>query len=310
MDNAAQVSLLTWAELPRIGDRSLHRVQAHARSRQLSLAALAMLPVARLAQELRLPAAAIRRLGEERAWHHRRCVALAARLTAAGAELCQPGDALYPTGWQRHAEPPPAVATLYGNVALAAQPNVALLHSRLVSEASVAATLRVVSAICADGLAVAVGGMKTPHRIAAATARALGAARLVVLDRGLFAAFGDDVGRDPFGLGPGRGQFNLERSLVVSAFRPDDHAVARSGRRRDALLTALADIVVAVSARPGGEIERCCRACLRRGQCVLVWEGGNLALLGDGAIPIAAADLGAGFRRFLPIHRRTAARSA
>jgi hypothetical protein len=177
------------------------------------------------------------------------------------------------------------------------------MHSRLVSEGSVAATLRIVRAAAADGLAVAVGGMKTPHRIAAATSRTLGAARLVVLDRGLLAAFGGDLERDPFGLGPGRGRFDSQRTLVLSPFRPDDHAVPRSGRRRDALLTALADIVVAVSARPGGEVERCCLAALDRGQCVLVWQGGNSALVAAGALPLDPADLGIGLRRWLPTHR-------
>ncbi|MEO8601051.1 MAG: hypothetical protein ABI629_00595 [bacterium] len=300
MDDQSRLALLIFAELPLVGERRLQRLQAHAQSQRMSLAALAGLAPARLARELRLPAAAIRRLCDAGTWHTSRCAALAHRLLAAGAELCQPGDAAYPPGWLRHGEPPPPLATLYGNVALTRRPVVALLHSRLVSEASVATTLRIVQAIAAEGLALAVGGMKTPHRIAAATARTLAAARLVVLDRGLLTAFGDDLDREPFGLGPGRGTFDPQRTLVLSPFRPDDHAVPRSGRRRDALLSALADIVVAVTARPGGEIERCGLAALRRGQRVLIWESSNAALLAAGALPLEFADLARGFRRWLP----------
>jgi len=303
MDDESRFALLTLAELPRVGERRLMRLQAHARASQMPLASLTALPPARLADDLRLPAAAIRRLCDERAWHLARCTVLAQRLAAAGAELCQPGDAVYPPGWARYGEPPPPLATSYGNTALARRPIVALLHSRLVSEGSVAATLHIVRAAADDGLAIAVGGMKTPHRIAAATARTLGAARLVVLDRGLLAAFCGDLERDPFGLGPGRGRFDAQRTLVLSPFRPDDHALPRSGRRRDALLTALADVIVAVSARPGGEVERCCLAALDRGQSVLVWQGGNTALLAAAALPLESADLGAGLRRWLPSRR-------
>jgi predicted Rossmann fold nucleotide-binding protein DprA/Smf involved in DNA uptake len=300
MDDATRVALLTWSELPHVGERRLLRIQAHARAARVSLGALAALPAARLAAELRLPSRAIRRLREDALWHRLRCTWLAERLAAAGVELCQPGDEQYPPGWAARADPPPALATLYGNAALATRPVVGLLHSRLVTEASVAATLQIVRAICADHLAIAVGGMKTPHRIAAATARALGTPRLVVLDRGLFAAFGDDVGREPFGLGPGRGSFDPEQTLVLSPFRPDDHAVARSGRRRDALLAALATLVIAVTVRPGGEIERCCQAALRRGQRVLLWGHPNPALMAGGAVPIDASDLAGGLRRWLP----------
>jgi hypothetical protein len=247
-----------------------------------------------------LPRAAVRRLCTERSWHLSRCAALADRLDAAGATLCQPGDAAYPPGWAQRVDPPPPLATLYGDPRLAHRPSVALLHSRLVSDESVAATLRVARSAAAEQLAMVVGGMKTPHRIAATTARALDAARLIVLDRGLLAAFGGDLSRDPFGLGPRRGSFDPRRTLVLSPFRPDDHAVPRSGRRRDALLAALGDLVVVISARPGGEVERCALAALRSGQRVLVWRGGTPALRAAGAIGLDADGLDAGLGRWIP----------
>ncbi len=300
MDDASTLALLTLTELPGIGERRLGQLQQYAQLTNTPLSRIsAELPGAPLATQLRLPAAARRRLQEDGARHRRRCVALADRLAAAGATICQPDDPDYPAGWRRCTAVPP-VATLYGDAALARRPTVALLHSRLVSDSSVSATLRIVGVAAAEGLTLAVGGMKTPHRIAAATARAAGAARLVVLDRGLLAAFGADLEREPFGLGPQRVRFDPRRTLVLSPFRPDDHAVPRSGRRRDALLAALGDAVVVVSARPGGEVESCAREAMQRGQRVLVWEDGSAALCAAGAPRLDAAALAAGLRRWLP----------
>ena len=77
----------------------------------------------------------------------------------------------------------------------------------------------------------------------------------------------------------------------VSPFRLMDHAVPRNGRRRDELIGALADVVVAVHARAGGEIERVCFEALDRGQCVLSWYGENAGLVAAGATVIEAKDL-------------------
>lgn len=97
--------------------------------------------------------------------------------------------------------------------------------------------------------------------------------------------------RDPFGFGPGRSPLDAERTLVLSPFRLMDHAVARNGRRRDELVAALADVIVAVHARAGGVIERVCLAALDRGQCVLSWYGENAGLVAAGATAIEEGNL-------------------
>jgi hypothetical protein len=96
---------------------------------------------------------------------------------------------------------------------------------------------------------------------------------------------------DPFGFGPGRMALDVEHTLVLSPFRLLDHAVARNGRRRDEIIGALADVIVAVHARPGGEIERVCLQALDRGQSVLSWYGENAGLVAAGATAVEEADL-------------------
>ena len=288
------LALLTVAELPRVGERRLQRLQERARRRHLPLARLADLPAVALREEFDLPAVAVRRLCDERALHGARCAALAAVLFECGACICPLGDPHYPGGWARHGDPPPPLAYLHGEPLLLRRPIVALLHSRLVDEATVTATLRIARAVAAAGYCLAVGGMKTTYRVAAATARGLGTARIIVLDRGLLAAFGGHLDRDPFGLGPRRAPFDPTRTLVLTPFRPDDHAVPRSGRRRDGLIAALADLVLAVHARPGGEIEQVCLRALARGQRVAVWRGHNPRLIAAGGRPLREADLETG----------------
>src|SRR5215470_15906367 len=300
MDYETALALITLAELPRVGERRLLRVQARARHGGVSLTRVVRLPPDALARDYGLPAPALARLERDRFWHVAHCRALVANLAACGAHPCQPGDAHYPRRWSERAEPAPPLAYAHGSAELLERPAAALLASRGLSEQTVTAAARVAQRAALEGFALAVGGMKATHRIAAATARAAGAPRLVVLDRGLFAAFGGPPEFDPFGFGPGRTRFDPRTTLALSVFRPHDHATPRNGRRRDQLIAALGDIVVALSARPGGEVERICLRALDRGQCVLNWQGDNPALLAAGAVAIDEETLQGGLRRFLP----------
>jgi predicted Rossmann fold nucleotide-binding protein DprA/Smf involved in DNA uptake len=299
MDYDGALALVMLAELPRVGERRLLRVQAEARARGLPLSRVVDLSPPALAIDYGLPAAALARLQQRRLWHAAHCRALLAHLAACGARVTQPGDRQYPRRWLELAEPVPPFAYSYGGAELLARPTVAVLASRTISELTVTATVQIAQRAGLDGLALVVGGMKSTHRIAAATARAAGAARLVVLDRGLFAAFGGPLELDPFGFGPGRVRFDPSMTLALSVFRPHDHATPRSGRRRDELIAALGDVVVAVSARPGGEVERICLRALDRGQCVLSWQANNTSLVAAGAVPIDEPALRGGLSQFL-----------
>ena len=68
-----------------------------------------------------------------------------------------------------------------------------------------------------------------------------------------------------------------------------DHAAAHNGKRRDELIAALADVIIAVHARPGGVIEHVCLQALDRGQVVLSWYGENAGLIAAGAYLLSGA---------------------
>ena len=177
MDRETALALLTLAELPRVGERRVARVCERARGG------------ADIAAEV-LDAAA-RRAGARlsvcrpRPWPGWRGRSCGTRRTAArcwrGWRRAARGSAsagrapTIPAAWLSAAIQPPPLAYRYGAAQLLAAPRVALLRSRGLTEQVVTATVHVVRRAAADGCALAVGGMKSTHRIAAVGARAAGA---------------------------------------------------------------------------------------------------------------------------------------
>ena len=218
------MALVALAHLPRVGECTLIRVQQLARWQGLPLPAVLTLPPALLLNEYRLSAVAVTRLTTDSRRHMADCQQILARLRAVHGRVSHPSDSAYPWRWRERVVRPPPVAYFYGSQRALRSPTLAILHSRDVREDTVTAIAQVSCCAADDGFALVAGGMKIPHRIAAVTIRATGAPRTIVLDRGLFAAFGTHFDRDPFGFGPGRAHFDPEISLVASPFRPDDHA--------------------------------------------------------------------------------------
>ena len=213
--------------------------------------------------------------------------------------MSQVGAAGYPFRWQSRSEHPPPIVYAYGDGNILQGTTLAVLNSRSVTERSVTATVQIVRQAASEAFTMICGGMKSTYRITATTARATGAKRAIVLDRGLFAAFGKRMQHDPSGFGPDRSFLDGTNTLVLSPFRPHDFASPGNGKERDRLIADLADVVVAATARAGGEIERICLRLLDRGRCVLSWQAENGGLVSAGAIPLDEGDLQLGLKRFL-----------
>jgi predicted Rossmann fold nucleotide-binding protein DprA/Smf involved in DNA uptake len=299
MDKESALHAIMLSELPRVGDRAAERIVALNHHRGHGLGTFFRLPDAVLRDDYKLHAQTIARVCGEGAAHERRCQWLVDQIAGAGGLVLSLEDADYPERLRRRLQPPATVLFGFGNPALLGQPTLAVLNSRTLSEHAVTASLLTVQAAAAQGYTLVGGGMKATYRITAVAGRAAAAPRIIVLDRGIFAAFGACLDRDPFGFGPGRGPLDVERNLVLSPFRLMDHAAAHNGKRRDATVASLADVIVAAHARPGGEIEHVCLGALDRGQAVLSWYGENAGLVAAGATPIQEGDL-ANLRRFAP----------
>jgi predicted Rossmann fold nucleotide-binding protein DprA/Smf involved in DNA uptake len=111
-----------------------------------------------------------------------------------------------------------------------------------------------------------------------------------VLDRGLREALGPDFDRPPFAAARIRDAvFETERDLALSPFRLDDHGLGANNRRRDRLIFALSDVILAVSVRPGGNMAKECLRAHAQGKIVYTIPGaGHEALLSAGcpALPV------------------------
>ena len=292
MDTEADTfALLVLSELPGVGERTLAHVHEVAQQQHLPLRETLSLSTIILKEEFGLPRAAIVRLTDRYHEHEAHCRSTLRRLEQADVALYRPGDTMFPKRWTGRPALCPPIVYQHGNPAVLGAPTLAVLSSRDVTERSVLATVQIMQAAARDGFTLVTGGMKTTHRIAAVSGRATGAKRAIILDRGILAAFGKHLGRDPFGFSPGRARFDAAGCLVLSPFRPDDHASPRNGRRRDELIAGLADLIVAAHARAGGEIERICLLALDRGQPVFSWQAENASLIAAGAAAIDESDL-------------------
>lgn len=291
MDRQAAQHAVQLSELPHLGPKAQARVLDVNRALGRSLERFFHLPAAAYVDDYRLPPQAVACLTEHRGAYAEHCTALVERLAGHGGRALLRGEDDYPRAWVQYLALPPPVVFALGDTALLQQPTAAVLNSRSPSAQAIWATRLVVERASRDGFCVASGAMKLGHRIAAASARAARAARIIVLDRGLFAAIGDEGERDIFGLASGRLRLDRTRTLVLSPFRLCNHAAPMNGARRDSLIAALADAVILVEARPGGHMEHLGLDMLARGKPVACWHAGNPRLVAAGARPLEERDL-------------------
>ena len=113
------------------------------------------------------------------------------------------------------------------------------------------------------------------------------------MDRGLREALGPDLDRPPFtaARNPRDTVFAADRDLALSPFRLDDHALGANNRRRDRVIYALADLIIALDTRAGGGMVAECLRAHRQGRMVWVADGGrdgNDELRRAGCPPIPA----------------------
>jgi len=128
------------------------------------------------------------------------CDMLAERLTGHGGLALIFGGPGYPRAWEQlPGAPPPVVFVLAIRICWSYRRRGAeLAQPRRATPSSPRGRLSRLRR--GTGSPWSAAPMKLGHRIAAASARAAQAPRVIVLDRGLFAALGDETERDIFGL--------------------------------------------------------------------------------------------------------------
>lgn len=203
-------------------------------------------------------------------------------------------DAAYPRALVERLEDPPAALYLYGAPGLLSRPLFAVANSNRAPEQALAAADSLARAAVRQGMAPVTGTNRPAYQRPALVARRAAAPVCYVLDRGVLEEFASGIGVEPVRAARvWQPTYDTSRDLTLSCFAPSHHALAAYHRRRDEIVFSLASCVIAGHVRPGGEMERQCRAVLQSGRPVLLAtkDGpSHAALLKAGATEIDPQD--------------------
>jgi hypothetical protein len=218
-------------------------------------------------------------------------------------QLVSVSDATYPTRLEQNLESPPPLLYTLGNLKLLepysnCKPTTHFTFTIAVSRSANGDIMTRLDEI-ATQLAVLGGTPVTGHDRPEYQRLALAAQRrnlptIYAFDRGLREALGPNFDRPPFAAARIRDAvFEFDRDLAVAPFRLDDHCIGGNNRRRDGLIFALSDVVIALDIGASGAMyAECCMANeLRR--AVFVCDGGrdgNEALRLAGVQPLPEPD--------------------
>jgi hypothetical protein len=147
----------------------------------------------------------------------------------------------------------PPVLFTRGNQDLLWEAGVAIPHSRGAPEEALGWAADLASALAEAGVGLVSGHNRDGYRRAAAAAKRAGAPLVIVLDRPLHGEPATGPRAEPVVTARlWDSQFRPERELVLSSIGPREAWMPTHARRRDELVTGLADVVVAGAVRPGG----------------------------------------------------------
>lgn len=189
----------------------------------------------------------------------------------------------YPKRLQKNAELPPPILYCAGRVSLLSETipedgsfTFTIAVSNGAEQNRLADQDMIAESLILQGGVVVTGHDRLPYQRLALSAQRLNRPAVYVLDRGLREALGTSFDRVPFAAARIReSKLNTERDAVVSSFRLDDHGLGTNNRRRDSLIFALSDLIVALDIRAGGGMAaECLRSHKQRGS-VQVCEGGR-----------------------------------
>jgi len=194
-------------------------------------------------------------------------------LAAKWATLVTAADAGYPSALEAIDPDPPGVLYLYGNRRLLEAPTFAVLASRDAPPAALEAAERWAEAGVLAG-EVLVGGHDTEaYQRAAVVPLRLGAPRILCLDRGFYAALGEDLRQEPFRTARlWRYQFDPSTDLVVSAVPPRAPFHRNANRLRDRLVGGFARRLDVVWPSEGGNVAALARRSIAAGRRVRVLD--------------------------------------
>ncbi len=288
MDAGEQTVLnLMLLETPGIGAKTLAAVlRRNAVARRTPDQFLGLSPES-LAEEYGIRRASAARLAIEIRRRREESELQARWLARNGISLVTLLDATYPVRLSERLDELPPALFLYGKVELLGGKLFSIANSNGAPEEALAAADSATEYAVESGWTLVTGHNRPAYQRPALAVRRNGGPVIYVLDRGLLHGFGGDLTRALFPAariwGP---SFDPQCDLAISPFPLRAQGLAANNRRRDSVIFALADRILAGYLRQGGQMERECLTALSRNQRVVLHASVGqdpVPLLGVGA---------------------------
>jgi DNA processing protein len=179
------------------------------------------------------------------------------RLESDGVEFATVMDSHFPVKLEEFYEKYPSLLFLYGNSKLLLKKNFSVLSSR---NSSVAA-LNQIEKVAEEGVLkgeILVSGHDTKeYQRSAVVPLRWGSPRILVIDRGFYAALGQDLSLEPFRAARlWRHEFDPNTDLAISAINPLHQTHRSANQMRDHIIAGLSDRHDFIQVNPGGNMER------------------------------------------------------
>ena len=226
---------------------------------------------------------------------------LYSKLHSLGGRVLLPATAEYPQRLESFYGSAPPVLYAYGNRGLLDSACYAVVNSASPSGESLAWTFALASRLAEAGKTLLASPETPSYNLVGLGGKLAGAHRVIVLHRGLFDFLDADGGREPLPLARHAGEeIDVDTTLLISPFRPAGRWQKGNGPRRDQLLVALADTIVAMEVKRGGRMEQLClkahaterRLFACRFAASPAGPVANAALLTAGATPLVPDEVG------------------
>jgi predicted Rossmann fold nucleotide-binding protein DprA/Smf involved in DNA uptake len=277
--SAAQFLLLLHS-VPHLGEKTLARLLRLNAQRRLAPEECLGLSAAEWRQRYDLRSQAADYLCTHREELRMHSAELLRAIRAHPMHLLTLESAAYPPRLERFDEAPPPILYALGRLPLLDAQEGRFTFTVAVSNEAPPSSLALLDEVAAElaraGGVPVTGHDRVPYQRLALAAQRQNRPIVYVFDRGLREALGPDFDRPPFAAARIRDAVFLpERDLALSPFRLDDHGLGANNRRRDRLVFALSDLIVALDIRAGGGMAQECLRAQKLGRPVYVAAGGR-----------------------------------
>lgn len=211
------------------------------------------------------------------------------RLDGFDVDIVSAADAHYPRRIEAMDPDPPGILFLYGNSKLLDSETFCVMSSRKSSDEA----LSLIDNLTEEGVLagkVLVSGHDTPeYQRSAVVPLRWGAPRILVLDKGFFQVFGEDLNEEPFRAARlWRYKFDPKTDLAVTCVSPEQGYHRNSNKIRDRLIASLSYALDFVEVAEGGNMEHLAKQALRTGRPVRI---SSLSPTCDGLVALGATRL-------------------